>query len=651
MTLEELEIENVGIYAGVHRFNLAPDPGGHRPVILILGHNGGGKSTFLEALRLVLYGKRSLGGRVSRSQYDEYLARKLHASRKEGGARILLKFSRIEDGKALHYEICRRWVVRGASVVESFELARDGALVPDLPREDWEMYVEDLVPSGVSELFFFDAEKVQDIAEATTSEEIRESMRRMLGLDLIEQLRIDLTLYVTRSERNRTDIDIGALECEREDLREAIRIAEDERADISSQRDQVLGRVSRAERLFRNEGGRIATSRDALQEALEGNSRERERLLQALRIGAGDMLPLGLAPSVVERLHQAVGAAKARSGASAISSFIDRFEATALGNKDLKEQWSELHFAALRHFVGPDGGAEEVRLDADPDFISGRLDRLNEVRGEEMRALADALDRNLVELAALEEQIEGFDGGLSGDALKELKQAEHERGSIENKLRQQDQAIDVLRRKQDALELELRRSTQAILNRARDDYSRDVAARARSVIDEYEEALLEARLEGLEFHLVDCFNRLNGKSTLIKRAEVGKGTFKVTLVGIDDGEVIRESLSAGERQILAISVLWALARASGQSLPMVMDGPFSRLDHRHRRAVIEDYVVAASHQVILLCTDTEMTPELEQMVMPHVSVAYQLNVPEGARSTTTVPVFRRDIQDRADVYQ
>ena len=651
MTLETFEIENVGIYAGLHRFNLAPNPEGNRPVILIMGHNGGGKSTFLEALRLVLYGKRSLGRRVSQSQYEAYLVRKIHGSPQKGVARILLKFGRIEEGKALHYEVSRSWVARGASVVESFELARDGAAVPDLPPEDWERYVEDLVPSGVSELFFFDAEKVQDIAEATTSEELRDSVRRMLGLDLIEQLRIDLTLYAARSQRNRTDVNLGALQREREDVREGIRIAEDERADLSSRRDQVLGRASRAERLFRNEGGRIVTSRDALQEALEENRRERERLLQGLKVGAGDMLPLGLAPSVVKRLRQAVGAANAWSGASAISAFIDRFEAKVLGSKETPDPWSEAHFVALRNFVGPHYGPEEVPLDADPDFISSRLDRLNEVRGEEMRALADELNRNLVEFAAIEQQIEGFDGGLALDALEELKRAEHERGSIEGKLRQQDQAIHELRKKQDALELEWRRSTQVVLRRARDDSNRDVATRARSVIDEYEETLLEARLAGLKFHFVDCFNRLIRKSNLIKTAEVEKETFNVTLVGADDKEVTRESLSAGERQILAISMLWALARASGQSLPMVIDGPFSRLDHRHRRAVIEDYVTVATHQVILLCTDTEMTPDLEQMVMPHVSAAYQLNVPEGARSTTTVPVFGRYVRDCADASQ
>ena len=651
MILEELEIENVGIYAGLHRFKLAPDPEENRPVTLIKGHNGGGKSTFLEALRLVLYGKRSLGTRVSQSQYDAYLVGKIHATPKKVVARIVLKLGRVEEGTARRYEICRSWVARGASVVESFELARDGAVVPALPREDWERYVEDLVPSGVSQLFFFDAEKVQNIAEAATSEELRDSMRRMLGLDLIEQLRVDLTLYMGRSQRNRTDINLEALQREREDVSNAIRIAEEERAEISSQRDQVLRRAFHAERAFRNDGGRSAKSRDVLQESLKENKREREHLLQALKAGAGDILPLTLAPSTVKRLRRVVKAARIRLDASAIAAFIDRFEAKARQSGVSPDLWSERHFVALRDFIGTNRNSVDVCLDAGPDFIIRRLDRLNEGREEEMQELADALDRNFVEFSTMKEQIEGFDEGLLHEALEELKRAEHERGGIEGKLRQQDQAIQGLRKRQEALETEWRRSMQAVLHRAREDSSRDVATRARSAMDEYAEALLEARLGDLKCHFVDCFNRLIRKSNLVKTVEVDKETFDVTLIDSDDKVVTRESLSSGERQILAISMLWALGKASGHSLPMVMDGPFARLDNRHRRAVIEDYVTSASHQVILLCTDTEMTSELEQMVMPHVSAAYELNVPEGARSTTSAPVFDRHERDSACAYQ
>ena len=646
MILETLEIEDFGIYAGLHHFKLTPDADRNRCVILIQGHNGGGKSTFLEALRLVLYGRRSLGARVSRSRYEDHLAEKIHAGSQGRVARISLELSRVEDGRSHCYRISRSWTARGSSVVESFELARDGAPIPELQPEDMEVYVDDLVPSGVSQLYFFDAERLDRIANAAASGELRESIWQMLGLDLIERLRIDLTLYMARSRGDRAATDLEELQKEHSDIEKALRIAEEERAEISSRRDQALGRSSRAERVFRSEGGRHAKSRDELKAALEENRRERERLLQTLKTGAAGILPLGLAPLAVQRLRRVVRSARADLDASVIREFIDRFEATTRNANEAPALWTKTHFSALRECARTNSEASAFSLDVDLDFVDRRLARLEEIQGGQMQALAEALDRNVIEFSAINEELGGFDDGLAGEALKELKRAERERGSIEVEIAQQDQAIEELRRRRAAFEAEWQGTVQAVVRRAREAIGHDIATRARSAIDDYGEALLDVRLEDLKRHLVDCFNRLNHKSQLIETANVDRETFEVTLIGGNEKVLPRESLSAGERQILAISMLWALGRASGHSLPTVIDGPFARLDSRHRKAVIESYVAASRHQVILLCTDTEMTPDLERMVMPHVSAAYRLTVLEGARSTTSVPIF--NLQDRCD---
>lgn len=642
MILEALKIENVGVYAGQHHFRLAPDSDKNRCVVVIQGHNGGGKSTFLEALQLVLYGRRSLGAKVSQSQYDTYLAGKIHSQSQERVARITLELSRVEEGRTCCYRIFRGWAARGTSVAESFELSRNGEPIPGLQPEDFEMYVDDLVPSAVSQLYFFDAEKLEKISNSAASGELRESIQRMLGLDLIERLKVDLTLYMARARSDRTETDLEDLQREYTDTGSALRIAEEERAEISSRRDQILQRASRAEREFRNEGGRIANGRDELQERLEENKRERERHLQTLRSAAADVLPLGIAPLAVEQLRRIAESARAELDASTIVKFIDRFEAETREACESPLLWSKDHFSALRECVRTNSDASSISLDGDLNFISRRLDRLDEARigaKQEMHVLADALDRNVVEFSAIKEELEGFHNGLASEALEKLKTAERECGSIEVEIAQQDRAISELRKRRDALAAERQKAMQAVVRRAHEAIGRDVATRARSAIEDYSEALLDVRLEDLKRHLVDCFNQLNHKIQLIEAVNVDRETFEVTLIGGDEEVLPRESLSAGERQILAISLLWALGNASGQSLPLVIDGPFARLDSQHRRAVIENYVTASRHQVILLCTDTEMTPDLERILMPHVSGAYRLTVPKGTRATTSVSVF------------
>ena len=57
---------------------------------------------------------------------------------------------------------------------------------------------------------------------------------------------------------------------------------------------------------------------------------------------------------------------------------------------------------------------------------------------------------------------------------------------------------------------------------------------------------------------------------------------------------------------MAVAYLWALSLASGRNLPVVIDTPLSRMDSEHRAALVERYFPHASHQVILLSTDTEI---------------------------------------------
>ncbi|HQU43941.1 MAG TPA: hypothetical protein PK867_14075, partial [Pirellulales bacterium] len=96
------------------------------------------------------------------------------------------------------------------------------------------------------------------------------------------------------------------------------------------------------------------------------------------------------------------------------------------------------------------------------------------------------------------------------------------------------------------------------------------------------------------------------KQTLVEQIMIDPQTFAITLYGSDGQALAKQRLSEGEEQIFAISVLWGLARPSARSLPAIIDTPMARLDQRHREHLVERYFPNASHQVIILSTDTEV---------------------------------------------
>ena len=75
MIFNELKLSNFCIYRGEHEFNLAPAAhrGKAKPVVLFGGMNGGGKTTILDAVQLVLYGKRAKCSKRGEKSYEDFL--------------------------------------------------------------------------------------------------------------------------------------------------------------------------------------------------------------------------------------------------------------------------------------------------------------------------------------------------------------------------------------------------------------------------------------------------------------------------------------------------------------------------------------------------------------------------------------------------
>ena len=111
-------------------------------------------------------------------------------------------------------------------------------------------------------------------------------------------------------------------------------------------------------------------------------------------------------------------------------------------------------------------------------------------------------------------------------------------------------------------------------------------------------------------------------------------TFALTINIVGEGFVPASKLSAGERQLLAVAVLWALAQASGRKLPTVIDTPLGRLDSSHRKSFVQNYFPNAGEQVILLSTDEEIVGPYHQSLKKHLSHQYLIQYDEEDQSSS-----------------
>lgn len=88
-----------------------------------------------------------------------------------------------------------------------------------------------------------------------------------------------------------------------------------------------------------------------------------------------------------------------------------------------------------------------------------------------------------------------------------------------------------------------------------------------------------------------------------------------------DGHETQVDLSAGQMQILIMSLISALAEITHYQAPFVIDTPLARLDSEHRQGLF-DHWKGLSQQVILLSQDAEVTPEIWKSLSSHVNKTY-----------------------------
>jgi len=164
----------------------------------------------------------------------------------------------------------------------------------------------------------------------------------------------------------------------------------------------------------------------------------------------------------------------------------------------------------------------------------------------------------------------------------------------------------------------------------------ELASDVQDVLSEYREDLAKEKLRNLEDALTERYLALSNKSDFYEGIEVDEDALNIQVKTKHGNHKPQSELSAGERQIFATALLWALAEISGRPLPFIVDTPLGRLDKAHRENLVENFFPEAAHQVLVFSTDTEIDDEYYDQLDDDVTQAYHLdyNQEEGYTSVS-----------------
>lgn len=639
MIIRRLILHNFGVYAGDNQFIFEKN----KPIVLIGGMNGRGKTTFLEAVLVALYGANSFAFIESKyKSYPQYLRSFVNKSAADQKCSVELEFE-VFDGTTEQYLVKREWRSITKKTEETISVYKDGSFNEFLTN-NWPLFIENILPSALSSFFFFDGEKIAEMAVDNTNNQLKNAIRAMLGITVLDILGNDVVRNIKRISKDNcgSETSEGVQQLREEKEKAIVELSKIEKQIVQATTllNEDNEKLEELHHAYAVKGGNaveekqnIIQKRASLKAQLDSNEEELYGI-------SADILPLTLVSDLLGNIKlQATDEHNdsiMRQAVGQLEQLYSEFEESYSGN--LKSGKAFFEYVKSRSLGSSDEHVYELS-----DQALFQVNELVETKLLEARTRTKGI---LTENRKLEKQIGELESYLTLDInekelqtiLSKIKKAEQKVINDKVNLSELEQMRLAANSRVISTTSEFNKYVEGYLVNAETVDSTDRAIKysnmALQIIERYQVELQKRKARILSETITRCYKKLANKKNLINTIEMDPETLDMKYISEDDKEVARDSLSAGEQQLMVISILWALAICSKKKLPVIIDTPLSRLDSLHRTALIKTYFPKASEQTIILSTDSEIDSKYYKMMQHDVGDEFTLNYDERTKSTS-----------------
>ena len=644
MIIKSIELNNFRIYNGVNKIDLTPTE--DRNVVIISGHNGFGKTTFLMSLVWCLYGRQM--DKVDdlykkeieeKGGYGRYIGNSLNKeAQRQGKTRfsVSVTFTNVEipDTTCTEITIIRSYDSATSTDGELQILidGRESDLFSD--RQEEEFFIRDyILPIEIAKFFFFDAEKIVSFAEINTPEQRRELSKaysQVLGIQKydtlkkeLERLQDEYRKEAAKPEDKKNFIDITAeiekAENEIENIEQQIKDAKEKqiqlRYDFTQLHEKLIreGDLMSIERLHELENERDA-QRTKLDEAQEG--------LKDLY----NYIPFGLAGNIVSDVAEQLKQEKAfkqnklqlegvEEKTDTIINELDQARTNYQGLIDIKVRdfyEKEVKRLILKHFYSEFDATQFDGFQTLHDYTDIQNTTFLElvVKVKESKTAFEGLSHSYsmakAELYKIEKEIREAEKNAESEYIQGLRKQKDDLGRQRDHISQEigrfegriDQLKEKIKADKQRKEILSKKIDVALKNKAVDDE----ASRLIHTIQSFLIRFKDEKKKALEQKLEEKLKSFMHKSNFVHRVRVdiqGNGEdVDINLYDAHDKKIDKGNLSMGEKQLFASALLSALVEETQLEFPVFIDSPMQKLDPSHSKNILTKFYPTVSKQVV-----------------------------------------------------
>jgi DNA sulfur modification protein DndD len=603
-----IEMDNFGIFYGHQGLDL--DAG----LYVLHGENGRGKTTIINAVKWVFFGTylSRQGKPVSADLVLNQDAQREGTTR--FGATLVMTDGQVEIRATRTCEL-------GTPPTSSLYVERDGQ---SLNKEGSEHLLRNLLDQQVSRFFLFDGEQLQKYEELLFEEEeaailIKDSIEQILGLPVLENAIADLSAVaaeigkqITKSARLSDKTKRQGEQAEQIELE--IASANEDLEALQTQAGEAEEKIAAADVVLqKDEAARdIVNKAEAVEAEIEAIERQRNEATDDRTEALAETWRDVLAGAVASKRTELEAEVEAQRKAEEEGWRSEQIEASLeRGSCEVCEQKVEgAVVEAMRERLNNAAAAAEEGSNGRAD-LQGVLVALADIGGTGDLARAVKFDSRIsdceVQTASKRQELQRIRDSIKGISEEEIRSAGDSRDAAQQDLGEVKHRIagvdGVIVEKHTTLQ-DLRRQISAageteemaVLS-AREERAKQLASLCEAAKARYRDNL-RSRVEA---DASEIFMRLTTEpSHAGLRINASYG-----LEILDAGGEVVPGRSAGQEQIVALSLIGALNRNASRQAPVMMDTPFGRLDEQHRRKVLA-FLAEMAEQVFLLVHSAEV---------------------------------------------
>ena len=659
MHFSEIELYNFGIYKGQHNIELI-DQRKKKNITLVGGMNGRGKTTILDAIFLCLYGRKAIEYIVGKKEaYNKVLKDRINKSADDKTTHVKITMV-MDDDEDTIISITRTWSQANSKISTDLIVEKNG-IEDTYLSENWEYYVEELIPYGIAKFFFFDNEKISQIADDDAFDKIKDSIKSVMGVTTvetlcthIEKIRKDKNASLKKSSAPALTKESEELSTVIEDYETKIRNLYAQRAALFPELEKTANKLEETEQSFWKKGGNLGLNHDdIIREQHELKNRESALKEQAIALASSPATPMCLCKELaVTTYNEIMSNEKSRAVkysypivSKLYKSLLEEFKGNYSASTDSYKTLSKLVKAQLKK-LEDEIGSEAVNAITPlaksliEKFISEDIARIS----SEAMSIVSENKKVIIALEQLEVHLSS--SAEKNDTVKllnEIKELQAKKTELETEISRCDDQIHSAQFEKEQFKRQLNKVLLKIASNAdtSDDNVRiiEYSTMILDVMHEFVRRLQAQKVGILEKNITSCFKFIEQKQAIITSIIIDPETLDITLKDYKGGVLLKDQLSAGEKQMFAISILWGLALSSGYKLPVIIDTPMARLDSAHRSNFINKYLPNASSQVIVLSTDEEINGKYLDDIKAYVNKAYTLIYNDSEKCSTIEPGY------------